>query len=129
MDIELTQENFSKLPIDEQKAILQEYKNLKINMVKTSKEDFIEVISKNADPLIKLITNLSERYIAVKEGQFKFQTNLSRTVFYILGIMIILSGILVGFNKLNGESFTFLLGLISGYLISIIKISMVNKEE
>lgn len=129
MDIELTPENFSKLPTDEQRTILQDYKNLKINIGRTTKEDFIEAISRNADSLIKLITNLSERYIAIKEGQFKFHINLGIFVFSTIGLMIILSGILVYFNKLNGESFTFLLGLISGYMISIMKISMAAKEE
>ena len=51
----------------------------------------------------------------------EFNFKYTRLVIVIILSMIVISGVLTGMDKIDGSAFTLLLGIIIGYLISMIK--------
>lgn len=119
----LTPEHFSQLPTENQLQILEEYQMLKkidLNSLGV-KEGLIEVISKNVEPISTLITNVSEKYIAIQEREFEFNKTMGIIAVIVVGLIIISAAILTYFEKIDGSTFTFLLGLIVGYVLTFVK--------
>ena len=119
----LTPENFSQLPTENQLAILEEYQELKKSNFSSLevKEGLIEVISKNVEPISTLITNVSEKYIAIKEREFEFSKTMAIIAVIVVALIIVSSAILTYFEKIDGSTFAFLLGLIVGYVLTFVK--------
>ena len=119
----LTPENFSQLPTENQLAILEEYQELKKSNFSSLevKEGLIEVISKNVEPISILITNVSEKYIAIKEREFEFSKTMAIIAVIVVALIIVSSAVLTYFEKIDGSTFAFLLGLIVGYVLTFVK--------
>lgn len=119
----LTPENFSQLPTENQLAILEEYQELKKSNFSSLevKEGLIEVISKNVEPISTLITNVSEKYIAIKEREFEFSKTMAIIAVIVVALIIVSSAVLTYFEKIDGSTFAFLLGLIVGYVLTFVK--------
>lgn len=120
---ELTTERFSQLPIENQQAILNEYQELKNKNIRSQevKEGLIEVISKNVEPLSKLITNIAEKYIAIQEREVEFSIKMGIIAVAVVTLIIISAAVLTYYGKIDGSTFTFLLGLIVGYVLTFVK--------
>lgn len=121
--IELTPERFSQLPMENQQALLEEYQVLKNKDMRSQevKEGLIEVISKNVEPLSKLITNIAEKYIAIQEREVKFSITMGIIAVAVVTLIIVSAAILTYYGKIDGSTFTFLLGLIVGYVLTFVK--------
>ena len=119
----LTPEYFSQLPTENQFEILEEYQNLKRIDSKPLEieEGLIEVISKNVEPISILITNISEKYIAIKEREFEFSKTMATIAVIVIALIIVSAAILTYFEKIDGSTFAFLLGLIVGYVLTFVK--------
>lgn len=119
----LTPEYFSQLPTENQLEILEEYQNLKRIDSKPLEieEGLIEVISKNVEPISTLITNISEKYIAIKEREFEFSKTMATIAVIVVALIIVSAAILTYFEKIDGSTFAFLLGLIVGYVLTFVK--------
>lgn len=119
----LTPEYFSQLPTENQLEILEEYQNLKRIDSKPLEieEGLIEVISKNVEPISTLITNISEKYIAIKEREFEFSKTMATIAVIVIALIIVSAAILTYFEKIDGSTFAFLLGLIVGYVLTFVK--------
>ena len=119
----LTPENFSQLPAENQLAILEEYQELKKSNCSSLEvqEGLIEVISKNVEPISTLITNVSEKYIAIKEREFEFSKTMAIIAVIVVALIIVSSAVLTYFEKIDGSTFAFLLGLIVGYVLTFVK--------
>jgi len=88
------------------------------------KEGLIEAISKNVEPLSILITNIAEKYIAIKEGEVKFSIYMGLLAVGVVTLIVISSAILTFYGKIDGSTFTFLLGLIVGYVLTFVRESI-----
>jgi hypothetical protein len=123
---ELTPEHFSQLPVENQQVVLREYQELKNKDIKSQeiKGGFIEVISENVEPLSKLITNIAEKYIAIKEREVKFSIAMGLIAVGVVTLIIVSAAILTYYGKIDGSTFTFLLGLIVGYVLTFVKESI-----
>lgn len=119
----LTPENFSQLPTENQLAILEEYQELKKSNFSSLevKEGLIEVISKNVEPISTLIANVSDKYIAIKEREFEFSKTMAIIAVIVVALIIVSSAVLTYFEKIDGSTFAFLLGLIVGYVLTFVK--------
>jgi len=119
----LTPENFSQLPTENQLAILEEYQELKKSNFGSLevKEGLIEVVSKNVEPISTLTTNVSEKYIAIKEREFEFSKTMAIIAVIVVALIIVSSAVLTYFEKIDGSTFAFLLGLIVGYVLTFVK--------
>lgn len=120
---DLTPEHFSQLPIENQLAILKEYQELKTKP-QEFQDGFIEVISKNVEPLSTLITNVAEKYIAIQEREFEFSKTMGIIAVLVVAFVIVSATILTYYGKIDGATFTFLLGLIVGYVLTFVKESI-----
>ena len=83
--------------------------------------DLIALLADKADPLVKLISTSVDRYQKGQDRQIKFQTHMAwvavSVVFAIIGVAAWLTFV----GKIDGSTFTFLLGLIVGYVLTFIR--------
>lgn len=120
---DLTPEGFSQLAMENQLSILKEYRELKNKDIKSQeiKEGLIEIISKNVEPLSKLITNIADKYIEIQEREFEFSKTMGKIAVMVVTLIIASAAILTYYGKIDGSTFTFLLGLIVGYVLTFVK--------
>lgn len=97
-----------------------------------SLNSLIEAIGKNVEPIRLLISELAEKWLKIKESEFEFNKKMIESelefnkrmvysVVLIVVLIIISASILTFYNKIEGSTFTFLLGLIMGYILTFIK--------
>jgi len=95
-------------------------------------DTIIDAIAKNAEPIRLLISELSEKWLKIKESEFEFNKKMVEseltfnkkmvnTVVIIVVIIIISASVLTYTDKIEGSTFTFLLGLILGYMLTFVK--------
>jgi len=90
-------------------------------MKRDSEVNIIDVISRNVEPLTKLISEITEKWIKIKENESRFSIRMSIIAVIVVAMIIIVAAILTFFNKIDGATFTFLLGIIVGYMLTFIK--------
>jgi uncharacterized membrane protein len=92
----------------------------------------IEAIAKNVEPIRLLISELADKWLKIKESEFEFNKKMVEseltfnkkmvdTVVIIVVIIIISASVLTYTDKIEGSTFTFLLGLILGYMLTFVK--------
>lgn len=83
--------------------------------------DIINVLAEKADPIVKLLSATMDRYQKGQEREVRFQTHMAwvavSVVFAIIGVAALLTYV----GKIDGSTFTFLLGLIVGYVLTFIR--------
>ncbi|MFB3917248.1 MAG: hypothetical protein ACE14M_11000 [Terriglobales bacterium] len=91
--------------------------------------DLIGVLSQNADPVIKLLTATAEKYQNGKEREVRLKINMA---WFAIGVVIVIVGV-AGFltykSKIDGSTFTFLLGLIVGYVLTFVRDQITGPGE
>lgn len=91
--------------------------------------DLINLIADKADPIVKLISTSVDRYQSGQEREIKFQVHMAwiavSVVFSIIGVAAWLTYL----GKVDGSTFTFLLGLIVGYVLTFIRDQIKSPES
>jgi hypothetical protein len=102
---------------DDIKMLLQELKNLKEN----SSENLYSLISKNAG----IIAPLLEKYMSGRKTMgivdYIFHLILTVLVVGVISLIVWVSFTLTEKKVIDGSTFTFLLGLLVGYLLTYMK--------
>ena len=86
--------------------------------------DIVNVVADRAEPVIKLITTVSERSLKSKEANARFSMRMTIAAIFVVSLIVCVAGALTYVGKLDGASFTFLLGLIVGYLLTFLRDSI-----
>src|SRR3989442_1685459 len=91
--------------------------------------DIINAIAERAEPLIKLVTTFYERSLKAQEATARFSTGMAVVAAFIITLIVAVSGFLTYSGKLDGASFTFLLGLVVGYLLNFLRDAIIPPSE
>ena len=87
-------------------------------------ENFIKLISEHSEPLISLIRESSEKWLQFKKSNVGFNIKMSFFAIAVVFLIVGISGWLTYLGKIDGSTFTFLLGLIVGYVLTFIRDSI-----
>ncbi|ASV29001.1 hypothetical protein [Maribacter cobaltidurans] len=87
-----------------------EYKNNPINL-----------LSENAENMISLIKETAENWLAIKKTSLGFSLKMAIFAFLIVGLIVGSAAWLTFSGKIDGSTFTFLLGLIVGYALTFLQ--------
>lgn len=88
----------------------------------------IHVLSDNADNLISLIKNTADKWLEIKKTTLGFNTKMSLFASLIILMIVGSAGWLTYEGKIDGSTFTFLLGLIVGYALTFIQ-NLINPPQ
>lgn len=97
--------------------------------------NIIDSIGKNSEPILKILAQIARDILNYRAGEREFETALEEKAIkfrqkmgYIAVILMIfivsISGFLTYVNKIDGATFTFLLGIIVGYMLLFFKESI-----
>jgi hypothetical protein len=84
----------------------------------------IQTLADRADPLIKIVTQLLERLLHAQEARARFSIRMALIACGVVLMIILMAGILTFTGKIDGSTFTFLLGLTVGYILTFIRDSI-----
>jgi len=93
-----------------------------------NKTNPISILSDNTDNLISLISGVADKWLEFKKTNLKFTTTMSVFAFMIILLIVGSAGWLTYLGKIDGSTFTFLLGLIVGYALTFLQ-NMINTSE
>ena len=88
----------------------------------------IHVLSDNADNLISLIKSTADKWLEIKKTTLGFNTKMALFASLIILMIIGSAGWLTYEGKIDGSTFTFLLGLIVGYALTFIQ-NLINPPQ
>jgi hypothetical protein len=83
--------------------------------------DLIKVLADKIDPIIKVITTTLDHRQKEQESEIKFQIHMSWTGVSVIFLIVLVSAFLTYKGKIDGSTFTFLLGLIVGYMLTFVR--------
>ena len=88
----------------------------------------MNVLADRADPVVKLVGAAVTSYQNGQEREIRFQKHMSLialgTVVFIVGV----AAFLTYKGKVDGSTFTFLFGLIVGYVLTFVRDQVTGKE-
>ena len=99
--------------------MIEEQSEKKIN--KTPLETIIEnekPISNLIDKVNETINNIADKILRHQEHEKKFSIKMSVLLAVLIIFIIIVASLLTFYNRIDGSTFTFLLGLIVGYILT-----------
>ncbi len=88
----------------------------------------LEMVAEKADPLVKLMTSYAESKLKRTESEARLHTRMAWIAVAVVGLVVITAAGLTYVDKVDGSTFTFLLGLIVGYVLTFIKDSIQPAE-
>ena len=91
--------------------------------------DIINVVAEKADPLIKVLTASLEHYQHGKERENRFRVSMAWAAIFIVAVIVGVAGSLTYLGKIDGSTFTFLLGLIVGYVLTFVRDQITGPED
>jgi len=90
--------------------------------------DLINAVAEKADPIVKLLSTTIEGYQRGKEREVRFQTRMAWVAVSVVVLIVGVSGFLTYHGKIDGSTFTFLLGLIVGYVLTFVRDQVTGPE-
>jgi len=92
-----------------------------VNIQQPNLTDIISMIADKAEPLIKLLTSTMDKYQAGQQSKANLQKHMAWVAVSVVFFVIIVAGLLTYREKIDGSTFTFLLGLIVGYVLTFVR--------
>jgi hypothetical protein len=99
-----------------------------LNISQPNLVDLITILAEKADPIVKLLNTTIEGFQNAKEREVRFQTQMSWVAVSIVFLIVGVAGFLTYRDKIDGSTFTFLLGLIVGYVLTFIRDQITGPE-
>lgn len=81
----------------------------------------LQVVAIYSKPLAEFIAAASKPYLESKERAARLSVRLSWLAGTVVLVVVIVAGVLTYFDKIDGATFAFLLGLIVGYVLTFIR--------
>ena len=91
--------------------------------------ELIDKLAERADPLVKLVGAAADRYQKGKERESRLQLHMAWVAVLVVFLIVSVSTVLTYLGKIDGSTFTFLLGLIVGYVLTFIRDSVRTPES
>ncbi|HTQ62534.1 MAG TPA: hypothetical protein VMI32_20075 [Candidatus Solibacter sp.] len=92
-----------------------------LNISQPNLVDLINAVAEKADPIVKLLSTTIEGYQKGKEREVQFQTGMAWVAVSVVVLIVGVAGFLTYHGKIDGSTFTFLLGLIVGYVLTFVR--------
>lgn len=83
--------------------------------------EVIDVIADRIDPLLQLLKAFFEQSAKRQQAVATLQVKMTWIVLIIVIMIVGVSGALTYLDKIDGSTFTFLLGLVVGYVLTFIR--------
>lgn len=83
--------------------------------------DIIDVIADRVDPLLQLLKAFFEQSISRDRATARLQLRMAWIALVVVFLIVGVSGALTYLDKIDGATFTFLLGLVVGYVLTFIR--------
>ncbi len=90
--------------------------------------DIINTIADRVEPVLKIVTTIAERYLKAQQSRADHNTKMAWVAVAVVTLVVSVSGFLTYVGKVDGSTFTFLLGLIVGYILTFIRDSISPPE-
>lgn len=90
--------------------------------------DIINVLAEKADPIVKLLTTTIDGYQKGQQREVSFQKHMAWVAISVVFVIIGVAAFLTYVGKIDGSTFTFLLGLIVGYVLTFIRDQITSPE-
>nr|MBN2278361.1 hypothetical protein [candidate division Zixibacteria bacterium] len=91
--------------------------------------DIIDVIADRVDPLLQLLKAFFEQSIRRERAVARLQLRMAWIALVVVFLIVGVSGALTYLDKIDGATFTFLLGLVVGYVLTFIRDTISPREE
>jgi hypothetical protein len=78
---------------------------------------------------VKLLQAAVTSYQNGQEREIKFQKHMSLIAVMLVGFIVAVAGALTWLGKIDGSTFTFLLGLIVGYVLTFVRDQITGSKE
>ncbi len=121
--LETTKINVDKLSDNEKTNLIYNY-STQIKQLENeleSRNNPISLLSDNADNMISLIKETAENWLAIKKTNLGFSLKMAIFAFLTVGLIVGSAAWLTYIGKIDGSTFTFLLGLIVGYALTFLQ--------
>lgn len=83
--------------------------------------DIIDAMADRIDPLLQLLTAFFEQSLTRHKAAASYEIRMAWIVLAIVVIIVGVAGMLTYLERIDGATFTFLLGLIVGYVLTFIR--------
>ena len=90
--------------------------------------DIIDKLADRADPIIKLLQATMESYQKGVEREIRHSKTMSLMATGLVVLIVLVAGSLTYVGKIDGSTFTFLLGLIVGYVLTFVRDQITGPE-
>ena len=90
--------------------------------------DLINVVAERVDPIVKLVSAAMDRYQTGQEREIRFQKHMAWVAVSVVTLIVGVAGFLTYHGKIDGSTFTFLLGLIVGYVLTFVRDQITGPE-
>jgi len=90
--------------------------------------DIINVLSDRADPVVKLLTAAVTSYQKGQERKIGYQKHMALIALAVVVLIVGIAAELTYKGKIDGSTFTFLLGLIVGYVLTFVRDQITGPE-
>ena len=83
--------------------------------------DVINVFCDRVGPVLEYIKTLFEQYTRREQLLARGRFKMTWVAFFIVALIVIVAGVLTYVDKIDGSTFTFLLGLVVGYTLTFVR--------
>lgn len=84
----------------------------------------INAVADRVDPILKLFTAWMERSLQASEAAARHHRRMAWLASGVVLFVVVVAAIMTAMDKVDGSTFTFLLGLVVGYVLTFIKESI-----
>jgi hypothetical protein len=91
--------------------------------------DIINVLADRVDPLLKVLSTTMQQRQSAQEHEARFQTRMAGYAILVVVVVVGVAGYLTAKGKVDGSTFTFLLGLIVGYVLTFVRDQITGPDE
>ena len=96
---------------------------------KESLAHLINVLADNVDPLLNVLKTTMENSQKTQEREISFQKYMSGVAIGLVIVIVGVAAFLTYHGKIDGSTFTFLLGLIVGYVLTFVRDQITGPGE
>lgn len=87
----------------------------------TSLIDIINVVAERVGPIIEIIRTFAETSLKTKQSDSRFRIQMAWIAVVVVGIIVGVATLLTFSGKMDGSTYGFLLGTITGYALTFIR--------
>lgn len=99
-----------------------------INIPQPNIVDILTTLAEKADPIVKLLSTAINAWQDGRKREASLQKHMSWVAVSIVVLVVGVASVLTYVGKIDGSTFTFLLGLIVGYVLTFLRDQITGPE-